>query len=178
MCSRKPRSATNGGALRESFEDTEPTESVSGRPEVTVMSGECPGGSAGRPFTNRNGHKPWSVVALSVLCSAGAVAAVGCFSALIYPILKELRVERVKGEDGTEERMLGFWSILVLSVLVGCICCVFSWTLTYLDSYQPGMAFPTLANFRDVSDHDFYMSYGVAVLNGIMGMLTVIWSLT
>uniref|UniRef100_A0A3P9DQN9 Uncharacterized protein n=1 Tax=Maylandia zebra TaxID=106582 RepID=A0A3P9DQN9_9CICH len=64
--------------------------------------------------------------------------------ALLHPILKELRAERVTGEDGTEEKMLGFWSLLVLSVLVGCICCVFSWMLTYLDSFQPGMDFPTL----------------------------------
>uniref|UniRef100_A0A3P9C9D9 Uncharacterized protein n=1 Tax=Maylandia zebra TaxID=106582 RepID=A0A3P9C9D9_9CICH len=66
--------------------------------------------------------------------------------ALIYPILKELQAERVTGEDGTEEKMLGFWSLLVLSVLVGCICCVFSWMLTYLDSFQPGMDFPTLCS--------------------------------
>uniref|UniRef100_A0A3Q0R0G0 ADP-ribosylation factor-like 6 interacting protein 6 n=1 Tax=Amphilophus citrinellus TaxID=61819 RepID=A0A3Q0R0G0_AMPCI len=74
----------------------------------------------------------------------------------------------------------GFWTILVLSAVVGCICCVFSWTLTYLDSYQPGMAFPTLLtlpHFRDVYDHGFHMGYGVAVLNGIMAMLTAIWSL-
>uniref|UniRef100_A0A3P9CEJ9 Uncharacterized protein n=1 Tax=Maylandia zebra TaxID=106582 RepID=A0A3P9CEJ9_9CICH len=63
---------------------------------------------------------------------------------LLYPILKELQAERVTGEDGTEEKMLGFWSLLVLSVLVGCICCVFSWMFTYLDSFQPGMDFPTL----------------------------------
>ncbi|XP_037618276.1 ADP-ribosylation factor-like protein 6-interacting protein 6 [Sebastes umbrosus] len=128
---------------------------------------------------NRNGHKPWSVVVLSVLGSAVAVAAVGCVCALIYPILKELRAERVKREDGTEERMMGFWSILVLSVLVGWICCVFSWTLTYLDSYQPGRALGTpltLTHFRDVSG--LHMGYGVAVLNGVMAMLTVIWSLT
>uniref|UniRef100_A0A3P8NWD8 Uncharacterized protein n=1 Tax=Astatotilapia calliptera TaxID=8154 RepID=A0A3P8NWD8_ASTCA len=71
--------------------------------------------------------------------------------ALLHPILKELRAERVTGEDGTEEKMLGFWSLLVLSV--GCICCVFSWMLTYLDSFQPGMDFPTLwtvAHVRDV----------------------------
>lgn len=145
------------------------------------MSGEGPGGSEGRPFTKRNGPKPWSVVVLSVLVSAVAVSAVGCVCALIYPILKELRSERVRVEDGTEEWMLGFWSILVLSVLVGCICCVFSWTLTYLDSYQPGMVLATpltLAHFRDVSGHGFHMGYGVAVLNGIMAMLTVIWSLT
>ncbi|XP_039870771.1 ADP-ribosylation factor-like protein 6-interacting protein 6 [Simochromis diagramma] len=127
-----------------------------------------------------NGPKPWPVVALSVLGSAGAVAAVGFLCALIYPILKELRAERVTGEDGTEEKMLGFWSLLVLSVLVGCICCVFSWMLTYLDSFQPGMDFPTLrtvAHVRDASDRGFHVGYGVAVLNGIMAMLTIIWSL-
>ncbi|XP_054480069.1 ADP-ribosylation factor-like protein 6-interacting protein 6 [Anoplopoma fimbria] len=113
----------------------------------------------------------------------GAVSAVGCVCALIYPILTELRAERVMGEDRTEERLLGFWSILVLSVLVGCICCVFSWTITYLDSYQParllGSPPPTLDHMRDGwMDHGFHMGYGVAVMNGIMAMLTVTWSLT
>ncbi|GLD59979.1 ADP-ribosylation factor-like protein 6-interacting protein 6 [Lates japonicus] len=70
-----------------------------------------------------------------------------------------------------------FWSILVLSVLVGCICCISSWTLTYLDSYQPGMVFPTPLALAQFS-RGFHMTYGVVVLNGIMAMLTVIWSLT
>ncbi|KAK5847975.1 hypothetical protein PBY51_017062 [Eleginops maclovinus] len=121
------------------------------------------------------------MLVLSVLGSAAAAAAVGCVCALIYPVLKELRAERVGREDGTEERMLGFWSILVLSVSVGCICCAFSWALTYLDSYQPGMMLAAplaLAHYRDVSGHGFNMGFGVAVLNGIMSMLTVIWSLT
>ncbi|XP_071320793.1 ADP-ribosylation factor-like protein 6-interacting protein 6 isoform X2 [Trachinotus anak] len=122
------------------------------------MPGEGPGGRAAR-----SGPRRWSVVGLSVLGSAVSVAAVGCFCALVYPILK------------------GFWSILVLSVAAGCVCCVSSWTLTYLDAFQPGMVFPTLldlAHFRDVSGRDFHMGYGVVVLNGIMAMLTVIWSLT
>lgn len=38
----------------------------------------------------------------------------------------------------------GFWSILVLSVLAGSICAVFSWIITYLDSYQLGKVPPTL----------------------------------
>ncbi|XP_006802721.1 ADP-ribosylation factor-like protein 6-interacting protein 6 [Neolamprologus brichardi] len=121
------------------------------------MFGQEPARSA-----RRNGPKPWPVVALSVLGSAGAVAAVGFLCALIYPILK------------------GFWSLLVLSVLVGCICCVFSWMLTYLDSFQPGLDFPTLrtvAHVRDASDHGLHVGYAVAVLNGIMAMLTIIWSL-
>ncbi|XP_039997805.1 ADP-ribosylation factor-like protein 6-interacting protein 6 [Xiphias gladius] len=181
-----PRSATDRDVLRERFGGscspgaTENPEAHSVRPSVrTASEGEGPGGGAGRPLVIRNGPKRWSVVALSALGSAVSVAAAGCVCALVYPILKELRAVRVRGEDGTEERVLGFWSILVLSVLAGCICCVFSWTLTYLDSYQPGMAPPTpLARFRDVSGHGLHMGYGVVVLNGIMAMLTVIWSLT
>ncbi|KAG8004705.1 ADP-ribosylation factor-like protein 6-interacting protein 6 [Nibea albiflora] len=75
---------------------------------------------------------------------------------------------------------VGFWSILLLSALVGYICYVFSWTLTYFDSHQPGTVFPTLTldHFRDVSDHGFHMGCGVAVLNGITAMITVAWSLT
>lgn len=137
-------------------------------PSGRVVSGEAPGGATGR----------WSAVALSALGSAVTVAAVGCLCAFIYPILTELRAVTVRGEDGSEERILGFWSVLLLSLSAGCICCAFSWTLTYLDSYQPGTLVPTLAHLRDVSGHGFLMDYGVVVLNGIMAMLTVIWSLT
>ncbi|XP_028279204.1 ADP-ribosylation factor-like protein 6-interacting protein 6 [Parambassis ranga] len=132
-------------------------------------------------WTNRNWPKLRPVVVLSTLGSAAVVAAVGVFCAMFYLILKDLRAERLRAEDGTEERMLGFWSILVLSVLVGCVCCALSWTLTYIDLYQPGSAFPTpltLHHHRDESSHDLLMSYGVAVLNGIMATLTVIWSLS
>uniref|UniRef100_A0A3P8SHP5 Uncharacterized protein n=1 Tax=Amphiprion percula TaxID=161767 RepID=A0A3P8SHP5_AMPPE len=123
-------------------------------------------GAAGRPVSHRSGPRPQAAVLLSVLGSAATVAAVGCFCALVYPI--------IKGERVLNKRCVcaGFWSILVLSVLVGCICCVFSWTFSYLDSYQPGFS-P-----RDGSGRGFLMSYGVAVLNGIMAMLTVIWSLS
>ncbi|KAF0045668.1 hypothetical protein F2P81_002197 [Scophthalmus maximus] len=114
--------------------------------------GRCSVGPSGRVVS---GEAPggatgrWSAVALSALGSAVTVAAVGCLCAFIYPILT-----------------------------AGCICCAFSWTLTYLDSYQPGTLVPTLAHLRDVSGHGFLMDYGVVVLNGIMAMLTVIWSLT
>ncbi|XP_041822277.1 ADP-ribosylation factor-like protein 6-interacting protein 6 [Chelmon rostratus] len=182
-----PRSTTARDVSRQRFgrsyssEDItlEPTDSPPVSPVVSSMSGEGHGGSTGGPSSTREGPR-LSVVVLSALGSAAAVAAVGCFCALIYPILRELRAARVRDQDGTELRMLGFWSILVLSVFVGCICCVFSWTLTYLDSHQPAMVLPTLtlAHFRDVSGHGFHMRYGVAVLNGIMAMLTVIWTLT
>ncbi|XP_034465986.1 ADP-ribosylation factor-like protein 6-interacting protein 6 [Hippoglossus hippoglossus] len=143
--------------------------------------GRVGSGAADRPLPHRPGPRRWSVVALSVLGSAACVSAVGCLCAFIYPILKELRAGRVRGEDGTEERILGFWSILVLSVVVGCICSVFSWTLTYLDSYQPGTGFLSplsLAPLRDESGHGFQVGYGAVGLNGIMAMLTVFWILT
>nr|XP_015813341.2 ADP-ribosylation factor-like protein 6-interacting protein 6 [Nothobranchius furzeri] len=127
------------------------------------------------------GLRPWFGSVVSVLGSALLVTAVGFFCALVYPILKELRSERVGGQNGAGERILGFWSILVLAALVGCICCVFSWTLTYLDLQQPGVKFPpppSLEHFRDVTDHGFNVSYGVAALNGVLALLTVIWSLS
>ncbi|XP_026219376.1 ADP-ribosylation factor-like protein 6-interacting protein 6 [Anabas testudineus] len=156
-------------------------QSESVRPSEGVQFGQGSVGGVGRSSTNRKGLKPWSAVVLSVLLSAVAALVVGCFCALTYPIIRELRSQRVRGENGAEEKMLSFWSITVLSVLVGCICSIFSWTLTYFDSYQPGMVFPTqlvTAPFRDGSGSGFHMGYGVAVLNGIMAMLTVIWSLS
>ncbi|XP_008428133.1 ADP-ribosylation factor-like protein 6-interacting protein 6 [Poecilia reticulata] len=135
-------------------------------------------------FSGRLGSSrltPWLKATFSVLGSAFAMFAVGAFCALTYPILRELRVERLRDESGTEERMLGFWSILMISAVAGCISCIYSWTLTQLDSYQPGMAFPSLLSlldFRDPSSHGFNMNSGLAVLNGILAMLTVIWSLS
>ncbi|XP_040037591.1 ADP-ribosylation factor-like protein 6-interacting protein 6 [Gasterosteus aculeatus] len=129
------------------------------------MSGHPPGTSV-----PRDGRRPWSGVALSVLGSALVVVAGGFFCALVYPILRELKA------DWTEDRMLGFWSILALSLLVGCICCVLSCTLTCLDSYPTTTVTP--AHLRALSDQDVHLGYGVAVVNGLMAMLTVIWSLT
>lgn len=97
QCIRMPSSATGGDLFRESFgrslspEHTEPEERHPGRAGGTALSGEGRGGDAGRPFANRSGPKLWSVVALSALGSAAAVAAVGCVCALIYPILRGKR---------------------------------------------------------------------------------------
>ncbi|XP_029379073.1 ADP-ribosylation factor-like protein 6-interacting protein 6 isoform X1 [Echeneis naucrates] len=138
------------------------------------MSGQEVGGGAAR-----SGPRRWSAVGVSVLGSAACVAAAGCVCALIYPILKELRAGRLRAEDGTEQRILGFWSVLVLSICVGSICFISSWTLSYLDSFQPGTEFPSLLDMsRDTSGRHFHFGYGVVVLNGIMGMITVIWTLT
>ncbi|XP_038130742.1 ADP-ribosylation factor-like protein 6-interacting protein 6 [Cyprinodon tularosa] len=134
---------------------------------------------SGRPRSG--GVTPWFSVSLSALGSAAAVAAAGSFCGLIYPILRDLRAERLRGENGTEERILGFWSILVISTLVGCVSCISSWILTYLDSFQPGGALPgllSLPDVRDASSRGFNLSFGLALLNGIMAALTVIWSLS
>uniref|UniRef100_A0A3Q3W2C5 ADP-ribosylation factor-like 6 interacting protein 6 n=1 Tax=Mola mola TaxID=94237 RepID=A0A3Q3W2C5_MOLML len=122
------------------------------------------------------GPRLWSAALLSALGSAVAVAAVGCVCALLYPILKG----RPPNWASEVRPKIRFWSVLVLSLLTGCVCCVFSLTLTYLDSEQPGARSQTLtpAQHRDASVPGFHMRYGVAVLNGIMGLLAAIWSLT
>lgn len=58
-------------------------EHLSINPEV---SGEAPDES-----TVRKGPKRWPLVVLSAVGSAAAVATVGCFCALVYPILKGKR---------------------------------------------------------------------------------------
>uniref|UniRef100_H2MYK3 Uncharacterized protein n=1 Tax=Oryzias latipes TaxID=8090 RepID=H2MYK3_ORYLA len=125
----------------------------------------------GPPALQRAGSGPrtWITAALSVVGSAVAVAAVGCLCALFYPIFRAIRASS------------GFWSILVLSLFGGCVCWLVSWTLTHLHRHQPRMAFPTAASltgFRDVSGHAVCMDYGMAFLNGVMGMLTVVWCLS
>ncbi|KAM3585144.1 uncharacterized protein V6R79_008894 [Siganus canaliculatus] len=155
----------------------ESTETTSGEFQVTAVLEQGYGRSTGGQFMDLKGPKVWCVFALSVLSSVVVVTAVGCLCALLYPILRELRVERVIGPDGTEKRMLGFWSILILSVIVGCSISFFSWILTYLDSNPPGMVSLTHTQFRDLFGPNFHLGCGVAVLNGIMALLTVIWSL-
>lgn len=136
-----------------------------------------------RKQSNRFWDNPrrWPAMILSMLCCILLVLAVAVFCGFLYLVLKDLRAEKVSVEDGTEVRLLGFWSVLVLSVLAGFSCCSFSWTLTYFDSYEPGMFPPTPlspANLRRVTGHSFHMGYGVAVLNGIVAALTVVWNFT
>lgn len=111
---------------------------------------------------------------LSVLCSAVVLTAVGCVCALIYPVLKELRESRVKGEDGSDQRMLGFWSILFLALVIACVCFTSSLFLIHLDSAHFRTRPPGSAQVSVREQLDYMM----AVLNGVMAMFTVIWSLT
>uniref|UniRef100_A0A3B5MU35 Uncharacterized protein n=1 Tax=Xiphophorus couchianus TaxID=32473 RepID=A0A3B5MU35_9TELE len=137
-------------------------------------------GFSGSGRLRSSGLAPWLKATFSVLGSAVAMLAVGAFCALTYPILR--------GRHASDQKPVtshvcvpGFWSILTISTVAGCISCIFSWSLTQLDSHQPGMAFPSLLSlldFRDPSSHGFNVTSGLAVLNGILATLTLIWSLS
>lgn len=122
----------------------------------------------------------WPARICSVLCCLVVVSFIAILSSFLYIILKDLRAERVPTEDGTDVRLLGFWSMLVLSSLAGVLCCSFSWTLTYFDSFEPGMFPPTPlspARYRQMTGHSFHMGYSMAILNGIVAGLTFFWCL-
>ncbi|MBN3323984.1 AR6P6 protein, partial [Atractosteus spatula] len=127
----------------------------------------------------RNGRQ-WPVRIFSMICCLVIFSAIAFLLAIFYVILKDLRSETLTTEDGTEINLLGFWSLLILSVIAGISCCSFSWTLTYFDSFEPGMFPPTPlspARYRKLTGHSFHMGYSMAILNGIVAALTVIWCL-
>ncbi|XP_060774954.1 ADP-ribosylation factor-like protein 6-interacting protein 6 [Neoarius graeffei] len=133
-----------------------------------------------RSPVQRYWRSQWPARICSMLCCLLFVSFIGIFSSFLYVILKDLRTERVTIEDGTEVRLLGFWSMLVLSSLAGVLCCSFSWTLTYFDSFEPGMFPPTPlspSKFRKMTGHSFHMGYSMAILNGIVAGLTFFWFL-
>ncbi|KAL2774534.1 ADP-ribosylation factor-like protein 6-interacting protein 6 isoform b, partial [Daubentonia madagascariensis] len=92
----------------------------------------------------------------------------------------ELHAENLKNEDDIDTGLLGFWSLLIISLTAGFSCCSFSWTVTYFDSFEPGMFPPTPlspARFKKLTGHSFHMGYSMAILNGIVAALTVAWCL-
>ncbi|XP_048835782.1 ADP-ribosylation factor-like protein 6-interacting protein 6 isoform X2 [Brienomyrus brachyistius] len=122
----------------------------------------------------------WPARILSILCSILIFFVIAFFLSLFYVILKDLRTEKMTADDGSEIKLLGFWSLLVLSAIAGVSCCSFSWTLTYFDSFEPGMFPPTPlspARLRKMTGHSFHMGYSMAILNGIAAALTVFWCL-
>ncbi|KAI1899219.1 hypothetical protein AGOR_G00059550 [Albula goreensis] len=132
-----------------------------------------------KKYWSNGNHWPGRI--FSMLCCILILSVVAFLLAFIYLILKDLRSERLTAEDGSEIRLLGFWSLLVLSSVAGISCCSFSWTLTYFDSFEPGMFPPTPlspARIRKMTGHSFHMGYSMAILNGIVAALTVIWCLT
>uniref|UniRef100_A0A8C2RZX2 ADP-ribosylation factor-like protein 6-interacting protein 6 n=1 Tax=Capra hircus TaxID=9925 RepID=A0A8C2RZX2_CAPHI len=104
----------------------------------------------------------WPVQVLSILCSLLFAILLACLLAITYLIVK------------------GFWSLLIISLTAGFSCCSFSWTVTYFDSFEPGMFPPTPlspARFKKMTGHSFHMGYSMAILNGIVAALTVAWCL-
>ncbi|XP_055254856.1 ADP-ribosylation factor-like protein 6-interacting protein 6 isoform X6 [Moschus berezovskii] len=92
----------------------------------------------------------------------------------------ELHAENLKNEDDVNTGLLGFWTLLIISLTAGFSCCSFSWTVTYFDSFEPGMFPPTPlspARFKRMTGHSFHMGYSMAILNGIVAALTVAWCL-
>ncbi|XP_047403403.1 ADP-ribosylation factor-like protein 6-interacting protein 6 isoform X3 [Sciurus carolinensis] len=92
----------------------------------------------------------------------------------------ELHAENLKNEDDVDTGLLGFWTLLIISLIAGFSCCSFSWTVTYFDSFEPGMFPPTPlspARFKKLTGHSFHMGYSMAILNGVVAALTVAWCL-
>uniref|UniRef100_F7CKQ5 ADP ribosylation factor like GTPase 6 interacting protein 6 n=1 Tax=Equus caballus TaxID=9796 RepID=F7CKQ5_HORSE len=104
----------------------------------------------------------WPVQVLSILCSLLFAILLAFLLAIAYLIVK------------------GFWTLLIISLTAGFSCCSFSWTVTYFDSFEPGMFPPTPlspARFKKLTGHSFHMGYSMAILNGIVAALTVAWCL-
>ncbi|XP_057407911.1 ADP-ribosylation factor-like protein 6-interacting protein 6 isoform X2 [Balaenoptera acutorostrata] len=85
----------------------------------------------------------WPVQVLSVLCSLLFAILLAFLLAITYLIVKELHAENLKNEDDVHTGLLGFWTLLIISLTAGFSCCSFSWTVTYFDSFEPGMFPPT-----------------------------------
>ncbi|XP_027276231.1 ADP-ribosylation factor-like protein 6-interacting protein 6 isoform X3 [Cricetulus griseus] len=138
-------------------------------------NGIFPATAATRSQTRR-----WSVQVLSILCSLLFAGLLAFLLAIAYLIVKELHAENLKNEEDADTGLLGFWSLLTLSLTAGFSCCSFSWTVTYFDSFEPGMFPPTPlspARFKKLTGHSFHMGYSMAILNGIVAALTVAWCL-
>ncbi|XP_045415243.1 ADP-ribosylation factor-like protein 6-interacting protein 6 [Lemur catta] len=122
----------------------------------------------------------WPVQVLSILCSLLFAILLAFLLAIAYLIVKELHAENSKNEDDLDTGLLGFWTLLIISLTAGFSCCSFSWTVTYFDSFEPGMFPPTPlspARFKKLTGHSFHMGYSMAILNGIVAALTVAWCL-
>ncbi|XP_074857956.1 ADP-ribosylation factor-like protein 6-interacting protein 6 [Carettochelys insculpta] len=156
--------------------------------EAEVVAGGGSVSQGGDPLPRkRNGTlqalpagKRWPARACSVLCCLLAVSALAFLLAIACLVLKDLRSEKEKNEDGVETGLLGFWGLFILALTTGLSCCSFSWTVTYFDSFEPGMFPPTPlspARFKRLTGHSFHMGYSMAILNGIVAALTIVWCL-
>uniref|UniRef100_A0A7N5JH24 ADP-ribosylation factor-like protein 6-interacting protein 6 n=2 Tax=Ailuropoda melanoleuca TaxID=9646 RepID=A0A7N5JH24_AILME len=130
--------------------------------------------------SSRAQARRWPVQVLSILCSLLFAILLAFLLAIAYLIVKELHAENLKTEEDIDTGLLGFWTLLIISLSAGFSCCSFSWTVTYFDSFEPGMFPPTPlspAKFKKLTGHSFHMGYSMAILNGIVAALTVAWCL-
>ncbi|XP_043924977.1 ADP-ribosylation factor-like protein 6-interacting protein 6 [Protopterus annectens] len=149
--------------------------SIATRSSVTYLTG------VSLPQKSYAKKNKWPARMCSLLCCIVVVTVIAILLAICYLILKDLHSEKEKNEEGIEVGVLGFWTLLVLAAVAGMSCCMFSWAVTYFDSFEPGMFPPTPlspARFRKISGHSFHIGYTMAILNGIMAALTVMWSLS
>ncbi|XP_078084466.1 ADP-ribosylation factor-like protein 6-interacting protein 6 [Mustelus asterias] len=131
-------------------------------------------------YTHCRGNK-WPARLCSMLCCLVIISFIAFLLAIMYIIFKDLRWDEENSEDGVQTGILGLWGSLILALIAGLSCCSFSWTLTYFDSFEPGMFPPTPlspARFRKLTGHSFHMGYNMAILNGITTALAVIWWFT
>ncbi|XP_062040622.1 ADP-ribosylation factor-like protein 6-interacting protein 6 [Lepus europaeus] len=89
------------------------------------------------------------VQVLSILCSLLFAILFAFLLAIIYLVIKVLRAKNLKNEDGVDAGLLGFWTLLIIS----------------------------LTRFKKLMGHSFHMGYIMAILNGIVAALTVAWCL-
>ncbi|XP_075685410.1 ADP-ribosylation factor-like protein 6-interacting protein 6 isoform X1 [Rhinoderma darwinii] len=128
--------------------------------------------------TSKRG-KRWPARLLSMVCCLVVVSILAVLFVVLYIVIQDMQTGKVN-EEGVKTSPLGFWVLLVMSLLAGLSCCSFSWTVTYFDSFEPGMFPPTPlspARFRRMTGHSFHMGYTMAILNGIVAALTVLWGL-
>ncbi|CAH2305531.1 ADP-ribosylation factor 6-interacting 6 [Pelobates cultripes] len=88
-------------------------------------------------------NKRWPARLFSMLCCLVVVCILAVMLTVIYLMMDDMKSGREVNEDGVKTSILGFWGLFVLSVIVGLSCCSFSWTVTYFDSFEPGMFPPT-----------------------------------
>ncbi|KAM5151567.1 ADP-ribosylation factor-like protein 6-interacting protein 6 [Mantella aurantiaca] len=136
-------------------------------------------GTAKSQVVTSRKNKRWPSRLFSMFCCLVVVTILAVLLVLLYMVLQDMRYGK-ESEEEVKTSMLGFWSLLVLSLVGGLSCCSFSWTVTYFDSFEPGMFPPTPlspARFRKMTGHSFHVGYTMAILNGIVAALTVLWCL-
>ncbi|XP_018429309.1 PREDICTED: ADP-ribosylation factor-like protein 6-interacting protein 6 [Nanorana parkeri] len=136
-------------------------------------------GTAKSQVVTSRKSKRWPWRLFSMFCCLVVVSMLAVLLVCLYIVLQDMHYGK-ESEEEVKTSMLGFWSLLVLSLVAGLSCCSFSWTVTYFDSFEPGMFPPTPlspARFRKITGHSFHVGYTMAILNGIVAALTVLWCL-